>query len=106
MPYTKEKHCNYYYNFQKRYITHNKKDDAQCNKENGAPTTNKKQHTYNKEDDMLVAKKMTCLQQGKQRTSKKIMCIATKTRMCMDQRRQCATKMMCIASEKKQNENN
>jgi hypothetical protein len=41
VPYTKEKHCNYY-NFQKRYITHNKKDDAQCNKENGAPTTNKK----------------------------------------------------------------
>jgi len=27
--------------FAKKYITHNKEDDAQCNKENGAPTTNK-----------------------------------------------------------------
>jgi hypothetical protein len=53
----------------------------------------RKQHTYSKEDDMLVTKKMMCLQQRKQRTSKKI--------MCMEQRRQCATKMMCVASKKK-----
>lgn len=49
---------------------------------------------------MLVAKKMTCLQQRKQHTSKKIMSVATKTTMCTEQRRQCATKMMGIASKK------
>ncbi len=96
------------------YNTQQRRWCTMKNKENDAPTTTKKwcelqqkkQHTYSKEDDMLVAKKMTCLQQRKQRTSKKIMCIATKTTMCMEQRRQCATKMMRIASKKNWNENN
>ncbi len=53
-----------------------------------------KQHTYSKEDDVLVAKKMTCLQQRRQRTSKKIMCIATKTTMCNKDDVHCIEKKM------------
>lgn len=59
---------------------------------------NKKSHTYSKEDDVLVAKKMTCLQQKRQHTSRKIMCIATKTTMCYKDDAHCI--------EKKWNENN
>jgi len=52
----------------------------------------KKPHTYSKEDDVLVAKKMTCLQQRRQCTSKK--CIATKTTMCNKDDAHCIEKKM------------
>lgn len=81
VPYTKEQHC-IYYNLQKRYITHNKEDDANATQKmmhlQQIKWCELQHHTYSKEDDVLVIKKMTCLQQRRQCTSKKITCVAQK----------------------------